>query len=487
MRIGSTINAAIAILVIGTMTTSGQNPPVVEQTVVESIARAERSVVAISRNSARESESAKQDVADTFAELREAGSTGAAATAVACGIIIEPAGLVLTEYLAVRDGVDHTITTVDGRVYSAKIRAADPRSGLAVLEIIPPASSVQRTGGPDNDANSSFTAIAIADATALRKGQFVIAIGNPFAISIAGQATASLGIITNIAQKAPAGTNFNNAPGLAKDFRTTIHHLGTLLQTDAKLGWSTGGGALVNLRGELVGITTTASVIAGHEQPAGYAIPMNATIRRIIDALKQGREVEYGMLGIGFGSDPFAADATRRSQLSVAQVYPTGPAARAGLLPNDVITHVNRHRVGDVDAVQLGISALPPGATIEIAYERDGREAAAQVTLAKLAVAGKTIATVRPKAWRGMRVEYATTLDALALRQAVDSGALDRDGCVLVAEVQPGSIAWDKGVRPGMFVSHVAGSRVTTPEEFREAVEKLGTRFDLQFTTPLAR
>jgi S1-C subfamily serine protease len=494
MQISSAVTAAYAILAIGALTASAQRPPDIEQTVVDAIARAEPSIVAITRKPAGEPGAGEKRGADAFGELRQSTSTNDEFKPVACGVMIDAAGLVLTEYLAVREDDDHAVTTIEGTVHAAKIRAADPRSSLALLEIPAPASSLQtstrsvesRTGDTADNALIRFPAIAIADASTVRKGQFVIVIGNPFAIVSDGQASASLGIITNVAQKAPPGTNLNDAPGPAKDFRTTIHHLGTLLQTDARLGWSTGGGALINLRGELVGLTTTASVIAGHEQPAGYAIPMNATIRRVIDQLKQGREVEYGMLGIGFGADSYAANDAGRQQLSVSVVYPTGPAARAGLKPGDVITRVNDRPVAEVDAVQLGVSALPPGATVDIAYERGGRREAAQVTLAKLAVAGNIIATVRPEAWRGMRVDYATTLDVLALKQAIDSGALDREGCVLVAEVEQGSIAWRAGARAGMFVSHVASTRVTTPEEFRDAVEKLGADFDLKFTTPLS-
>jgi S1-C subfamily serine protease len=475
---------------------AAERPVASEQSVVDAIARTEPSVVAISRASPREVNPADQgdtDV-DVFGELRQRQATDAASAPVACGVIIDRAGLVLTEYLAVRDGEDHTIRTIEGNSHPAKIRAADPRSGLAVLEISAPAGSLQtstssvesRPGGDTNTVPNNYPAISIADASAVRKGEFVISIGNPYAIESDGQPTASLGIITNIAQRAPYGTNLNDAPGPAKDFRTTIHHLGTLLQTDAKLGWSTGGGALINLRGELVGLTTTAAVIAGHEQSAGYAIPMNAAVRRAIESLKQGREVEYGMLGIGFGPDLFAADAASRSHLRIAVVYPTGPAARAGLQPQDVITHVNNRPVADVDGVQLAVSEQPPGTSMDITYQRQGQRETARVTLAKLAVAGKVFATMRPDSWRGMRVDYATTLDAVGLRQAIDSGALDTKGCVLVTDVERDSIAWRVGVRPGMFVSHVAGKRVSTPDEFRGAVQQLGDEFDLKFTTPLS-
>ena len=167
------------------------------------------------------------------------------------------------------------VTTIDRTTYRATIRAADPHSGLAVLAIDHAAGPLQRAGSHEhNSAPGNFPAIRLGDAESLRKGQFVVAIGNPYAIQTDGQPTASWGIVTNFGRKAPIGTNLNDAPGPDGDYRTTLHHLGTLIQTDAKLGFNAAGGALINLRGELVGLTTTAATIAGHEQPAGYAIPM---------------------------------------------------------------------------------------------------------------------------------------------------------------------------------------------------------------------
>jgi S1-C subfamily serine protease len=262
--------------------------------------------------------------------------------------------------------------------------------------------------------------------------------------------------------------------------------LGTLIQTDARLGWNAGGGALVNMRGELVGITTTASTIAGHEQPAGYAIPLNATMRRIIDTLKQGREVEYGMLGVSFNQSLVMGPTPRSQRLTLAQVYPGSPAARAGLATGDVITSVNGQRVEDVDAVQLAVSVLPPLSNAEVAYQRGGRQGSANVVLAKLAVAGKTIATAGQDRWQGLRVDYGTALDANGLAQAISSGAYDAEGCVLVVDVEKDSPAWKAGVRPGMFISHAGGKRVSTPAEFQAATGKLGDEFDIRLTKPEA-
>src|SRR4029079_1686490 len=91
---------------------------------------------------------------------------------------------------------------------------------------------------PRKIAPDSFPTIKFGDAASVRTGQFVVAIGNPYAIQTDGQPTASWGIVTNLARKAPSGTNFNDAPGLGGDYRTTLHHLGTLIQTELTLAFT---------------------------------------------------------------------------------------------------------------------------------------------------------------------------------------------------------------------------------------------------------
>jgi serine protease Do len=456
-----------------------------EQSLVDTIARAEPSVVAVSRATRAQQTSSTLLNYNVFGDLQRIDDTQTAPPVVAAGVIIDTAGLVLTQYLAVHEGDEHTVTTIDGNRYVASIRAADPRSGLAVLAIDPTVSSPQRAGATASETpRTTFPTVRFGDAAQLRKGKFVIAIGNPYGVVSDGQPTASWGIVTNLARKVPAATNLNNAPGPLNDYRTTLHHLGTLIQTDAKLGWSAGGGALVNLQGELVGLTTTVATIAGHEQPAGYAIPMNSTMRRIIDTLKQGHEVEYGMLGISFGT-PSQSSAERGDRVVVGQVFPGGPAARGGIQTGDILTRVNERPVADSDALQLAVSALPPGTSTTVNYERGGRAATTTVSLTKLAVAGKSIAAVRAESWRGIRVDYASALDAPNFLAAIESGAYDAEGCVLVKEVEPGSPAANAGIRRGMFISHVGDQRVTTPKEFHEAVSDVREVTDLRLTQPL--
>ena len=111
----------------------------------------------------------------------------------------------------------------------------------------------------------------------------------------------------------------------------TIHQLGSLLQTDAKLNLGTEGGPLVNMRGEMVGLTTSLAALAGYEKSAGYAVAVDDTFRRVVETLKQGREVEYGLLGVR--TRDLTPDEGRQGRrgIVVNEVIPGTPAAWAGL------------------------------------------------------------------------------------------------------------------------------------------------------------
>ncbi|HVT27200.1 MAG TPA: hypothetical protein VHE81_04210, partial [Lacipirellulaceae bacterium] len=138
-----------------TAATSGSPPAIaqLEQTLEQLIARAEPSVVAVSRMPARKTPDGKAN--DIFRELRDSEGRADTPAVVAAGVFIDPAGLVLTDYLAVHEGDQHTITTVDRSTYPATIRAADPRSGLAVLAIDTQAASLIRTRSAANKATAS--------------------------------------------------------------------------------------------------------------------------------------------------------------------------------------------------------------------------------------------------------------------------------------------------------------------------------------------
>ena len=142
-------------------------------------------------------------------------------------------GLILTAGDVLGDESDYYVTTAERKVYKATVKAADPRSDLAVLAI---------------DA-TDLPPITLGNADELKKGQIVISLGNPYAIARDGQASAAWGIVSNLERKAPATPSEADPSG-----RPTLHHYGTLIQTDAKLNTGTSGGPLLNLKGEMVGL-----------------------------------------------------------------------------------------------------------------------------------------------------------------------------------------------------------------------------------------
>lgn len=452
-----------------------------ENTLASAIAHAEKSVVAITRTPpdqpfAMLREPANDTPLKQLELLSEPSSQMPWANGL--GVVIDTQGLVLTLSLLVNQTDHHTVTTPTGERFSASVKASDPRSGLAILQV---------------DA-TDLSPIDFGNANNLRKGEFVIAIGNPHTIVRDGQPSASWGIISNLAQRLGSGIHLGT-PGEPTKTNQSLHQLGTLIQTDAKLTFSTGGGALVNLRGELIGLTTSAATIAGHERPAGYAIPMNTTFRRVIETLKTGREVEYGLLGIGLGRpigripNPkllgIGQAASPPRGVHVQSVMPSSPAALAGLKTGDQITHIDDHPVENARQLQLLVSTLQPATITQVRYLRDEIPRQVSIELAKYPLASRAIVTEPPTTWRGIRVDYSTTAELA--RNEPDSvvSTPDPAGCVVVRQVLPDSPAWKAGIRPGMYVSHIGDRRVTSPKAFHQAVDAAQGRVGIHLTQPI--
>jgi len=365
----------------------------------------------------------------------------------ATGVVVGRRGLILTAYHVLSDQSEYYVTPHDGKVYRAWIKGADPRSDLAVLAI---------------DA-ANLKPITFGDAGQLKKGQIVIALGNPYAIARDGQVSASWGIVANLARKA--------APQAAmSDYsrKSTLHHYGTLIQTDAKLNLGTSGGPLLNLKGEMVGLTTSLAAAAGYEQAAGYALPVDATFRRVVETLKQGREVEYGYLGIQPTNLRPGEISEGLRGTRVGLVLPGSAAHRHGVQVGDIITSVDGQPIRDADGLVLAVGRLPVEATVRLGVLRGGRRVNVEVVLGKFPVRGKKIVTTPAPGWRGLRIDYPTALADPTKRGLFDMSFFE--GGVVVTDVEEGTPAWEAGLRPKDVVSHVDREPVHTPKEFREAV-----------------
>lgn len=444
-----------------------------ERVVSRAIARAERSVVSIAR---RKHEPEQANRVDSHPGGFMMGGrdpstpldSNFAASEFATGVVIDARGLILTNKHVLGDDPaenEFFVTTADRKVFAAKpsdrkffrmkVKASDGMSDLAVLEPL----------REDSVHNGDFQPITFGDASTLHKGQIVIALGNPYGIARDGQASASWGIVSNLARKANTSAD--------EESLKTLHDYGTLIQTDAKLNLGTSGGALLNVRGEMVGLTTSLAATSGFEQPAGFAIPIDKPMLRIIQALREGREVEYGLLGIMLENRLREEMKRGLPGVLVSGVVAGGPAAKANLHPNDIITRVDGQTIYDKDGLRLHISKLPPGGSVNITVERpaDSRPMERRVVLRKLRVELPQTYTRRPAAWRGASIDWRMPRKLPPGHFAIAAPHEDfLTPCVSVSGVEEGSLAWRAGLREGQLVSHVGSTSVGTPEEFNKAV-----------------
>lgn len=425
----------------------------VEQVVADAIERAEPSVVSIARVQQSEVATTPRPPFDPFGgpmNLQQAPGPkdpGFVPSEYGTGIIVDADGLILTAYhlLGDSDQYDYYVTGIDRVTHKATILGADPRSDLAILKV---------------DA-SGLRPIKFGNADNLRKGQIVIALGNPYAIARDGQVSASWGIVSNLHRKAPREQTVGaGAAG------TTLHHYGTLIQTDAKLNLGTSGGALIDKTGQMVGLTTSLAAIAGYEKAAGYALPVDATFRRVVAALKEGREVEYGFLGI---EPDNLTDQERRIVLQgmrVNRVFAGTPARDFGLIEGDIITTVDGKPVFDADSLVLEVGKQPVHKVVTLGVVRNSDQIQPiNVRLAKFPVQGRKI--YRPReSWRGLLVDYKTATIQEARFRAIPPG-----DAVVILDVEEDSPSWEAGLRRGMFITHVGNLRVESPEDFEAFVK----------------
>lgn len=397
------------------------------------------------------------------------------------GVVFDAQGLILTNYHVVRDsGRIYVripgVKDADGndgpaREGFASIKAADVKSDLAVLKIV-------QSRGPD----APLATLAIGGREVLKKGSLVVSLGHPYASGYRdGSPSASWGIVSNLRRRQPG-------PGaeVERD-KLSLHHFGTLIQTDVRLQLGTSGGALVDLDGRLVGLTTAQAALNGIDSPGGFAIPMDATMRRIVDVLARGEEVEYGFLGIS--TDPMAS--RRRlfeTGVEILNVIPNSPAEAAGLQPRDLILKVNGRPVREHDDLFFQLAASLAGRPAELLIRRFGRERTVNVPLVKAPVEiDRTvtpnrprddwgIATSKSREWYGLRVEYTSVIKGEPM---LSPG-------VLVREVS--KQAKEAGLSPYVdIITHVNDRAVNSPSEFHRAADqalKAGHSLKLTLTNP---
>lgn len=255
------------------------------------------------------------------------------------GVIVSPAGYVLTNNHVIKGADDIIVALPDFRETSAKVIGFDPETDLAVLKI-------EMENLPSADW---------ADSKSVKIGDIVLAIGNPFGL---GQ-TVSQGIIS----------------ATRRDLRLSTYE--GFLQTDAAINIGNSGGALVNAKGELVGISTALISSDGGSEGLGFAIPSNLAKFVMTSIIDKGRVVR-GWLGIeSTALSTELAEAFNLplgSGILISGIYEKGPAKAAGLQRGDIILRINDLVTYDARKVMNSVAKLKPGSKVTITVLRDGKE-----------------------------------------------------------------------------------------------------------------
>jgi serine protease Do len=351
------------------------------------------------------------------------------------GVIISPDGYIVTNNHVVDGATDIHVTMTNREVLSAKLIGTDPLTDLAVIKV----------------SASNLPSVPWGDSANLHPGQTVLAFGNPYGFRF----TVTRGIISALNRPNPD----------ASDRRKP----GEFIQTDAAINPGNSGGALVNARGELIGINTFLVSSNGSFSGMGFAIPAQI-VQPTVETLIRDGKVSHGLIGIGISD--VTPDNAKFFQMSTAtgalvtQVEPTSAGGKAGLKTGDVITKLNGQSVTDAGQLQMEVGQKRPGDTIHLEVVRDGKTVNVSVTLEAMGATrgDATAVTEHGKGRWGLSLGDLEQGERDQLQVPTDvHGAV-------IEEVQPGSPADNAGLQKGDVIIEVNRHSQQSADEVSKAL-----------------
>jgi serine protease Do len=345
------------------------------------------------------------------------------------GVIISSDGYIITNNHVVEDADEVNVTLNNNREYKAQVVGRDPSTDIALLKI---------------DAKD-LPFIRFGDSDQLKIGEWVLAVGNPMNLT----STVTAGIVS--AKGRSLGLNSG-------------YSIESFIQTDAALNMGNSGGALVNTKGLLVGITSAIMSPNGLYSGNSFAIPINI-VKKVVDDLRQYKVVQRAIIGVEIKD--VDADLLKEQDLKlddvkgvfISKIIPDGSAYDAGMKVKDVIVKMNGVTVGSVAELKEQVNKFRPGDKTEITYIRNGKETTVPIVMKNIDNDTKVVTGDS-----GTGAIFGATLNPVSSQEMKD---LDIDCGVKVSELNNGTLK-DLGIKKGYILTKINGKKVRSTSDVRE-------------------
>ena len=384
------------------------------------------------------------------------GSGGQVRESLGSGFIVDPKGYIVTNY--------HVIDKAD-KIYvklatdpdtqdlgrPARVIGTDKATDLAVIKI---------------DTSSALPTVKLGNSDETKVGDWVEAIGSPFALS----QTVTAGIIS-----AKNRTIEPGAPGQFQHF----------IQTDAAINPGNSGGPLLNMNGDVIGVNTAIYTQSAGYQGIGFAMPANTVADVYNDLISPSHKVVRGSIGIQFRQG--LSSAVNRvygfkNGVLVQEIQPGGPADKAGLKAGDIITAIDGRTVKDGDDLVNDIASRRPGSTVRLGYIRDGKQGDTTVTIGDRDKVFADLGNPQAAPDQEQKGDAGEEKLGIAVREVSPqtAGKLHTQG-VIIQSVRTGSFADLQGLQPGLVITRINKQPTGTKDQFDAVVSKLKTGDDVVF------
>ncbi len=344
------------------------------------------------------------------------------------GFVIDEEGFILTNNHVVEKTDEIKVVLADGSEYEAQVVGKDPKTDLALIKI---------------EAETPLSPLPLGDSDALKVGDWVVAIGNPFGL----ESTVTAGIVS------------------AKYRRIGMDAYANFIQTDASINPGNSGGPLLDTEGRVVGINSAIFSRSGGSIGIGFAVPVNLA-KDLLPQLKEGRVVR-GWLGVMIQqiTPELQEKLGLESQKGalVADVTSGGPAEKAGIRRGDVIVAFDGREVPEMSALPLMVGSTPVGKEVDVAVIRKGKEKTFEVTLGQLDEKGPSEAPAETGTDLGMAVEEISPEHARRFNLTEERG-------LVVVRVEPNSPAGESGLQPGDVILEMDQQEVKTLSRYRKRI-----------------